>query len=208
MQHRPDNYQIMARQAQQLFLTYDQSAIIEKSPVTYDENYLYLPVLDQVFRIDRKSGDLCWSVPNGSYVPSTAASDRLTIFDYLCDAKKDRCLSGSWLSMANFGQLFHAGLLEESNPSELEKCIDLHPDRFHSACQKLHATPFPNCDIGYKLSFFPDMPLVLQFWHSDDEFPAQLRFFWDKNALSYLRYETMYYAVGILQNRLLALMNP
>lgn len=206
MQTKPDNYQIMAQQAQQLFLTYDQSAIIEKSPVSFDDGYLYLPVLDQTCRIDRKSGELCWSAPDGSFVPSNIPSDRLTVFDYLCDAKKDRTLSGSWQAMANFGHLFHTGLLEDAHPTVLEQTIDLHPDLFHAACQKLHGTPFPNCDIGYKISFFPDMPMVLQFWHSDEEFPAQLRYFWDKNALSYLRYETMYYAVGILQNRLLAIM--
>lgn len=207
MQPRADNYQTMACHAQQAFLTYDQSAIIEKSPVTYDENYLYLPVLDQICRIDRKTGDLYWSSPDGGFILSTVPGERLTVFDYLCDAKKSRCLAGSWQAMANFGHLFHTSLLEDAHPSELEQAIDLHPDFFHSACKKLNGTSFPNCDIGYKISFFPDMPLVLQFWHSDEDFPPQLRYFWDKNALSYLRYETMFYAVGILQKRLLELMN-
>ncbi len=205
MQQKCDNYQTMAMQAQQKFLTYDQSAIIDKTPITYDETYLYLPVLDRTCRIHRNTGDLFWSSPDGTFVPSTAPCDRLTVFDYLCDARSDRFLSGTFLAMANFGHMFHTNLLEGSQASDLELAIDSQPDLFRRACRALHGTPFPTGDIAYKIPFFSDMPVVVQFWHSDEDFPPQLRYFWDKNALSYLRYETMYYAVGILQNRLLSL---
>ena len=40
------------------------------------------------------------------------------------------------------------------------------------------------------------------FWHADEEFPAQLRFYWDENALMYIRYETMHYTLGWLRSRL------
>ena len=43
---------------------------------------------------------------------------------------------------------------------------------------------------------------MVQFWFADEDFPAQLQFFWDKNALQYLRYETMYYALGLLRGHL------
>ena len=36
----------------------------------------------------------------------------------------------------------------------------------------------------------------------DEEFPPGLRFLWDENALMYIRYETMYYAKGLLLQRL------
>ncbi len=207
MQTRPDNYKTMAWHAQQKFLSYDQDAIIRNIPLTYDKDFFYLPLLDRTSRIDRHSGDLFWSAPDGSYQFSDAPCDRLTVFDYLCDSKPDRCLTGSYLAMANFGHMFHSGLLEDGHASQLEWTIDRSPQLLHQACRHLHGTPFPKGDIGYEIPFFPDMPMVIQFWHSDEDFPPQLRYFWDKNALFYLKYETMYYALGILQSRLSVFIN-
>ena len=39
---------------------------------------------------------------------------------------------------------------------------------------------------------------MLQLWFGDEEFPPNLRILWDENALMYLRYETMYFAKGLL----------
>lgn len=205
MKNRPDNYAVLADQARQLFLTYDQTAIVSNAPVTCDAAYLYLKVLDRTCRVSRSDGRLDW-LDGASWTPSTLPSDSLTIFDYLCDAKPGRTLSGRWLSMANFGHLFHSGLLEDSAPSPLEQQIDADPASFIRACTALGGTPFGHCDIGFCLPLFPDLPIVVQFWHSDDEFAPRLRYLWDENSLQFLRYETMYYALGILRSRLSSLM--
>ena len=42
---------------------------------------------------------------------------------------------------------------------------------------------------------------MLQLWFGDEEFPPNLRILWDENALLYLRYETMYFAVDALLRR-------
>ena len=42
----------------------------------------------------------------------------------------------------------------------------------------------------------PFLPLVFQFWESDEEFPPVLKFMWDENVLDYLRFETLYYVMG------------
>ncbi len=253
MEQKIDNYQIQAQRARQRFLTYDQQQIIAKSPLTFDDDYLYLPVLDRTCMIRRQTGELFWQA-GGVCTPSHDPSDAMTIFDYLCDSRRDRCLSGEFIAMANFGHQFHSGLLESGAPSALERRADQDlPDlcdsrrdrclsgefiamanfghQFHSGllesgapsalerradqdlpefcrvCRALGGEPVIGGDAGFQLRFFPDLPVVLRFWASDEEFPAQLRFYWDKNTLFYLRYETMYYALGILQSRLLYLIN-
>ena len=205
MKNRPDNYAVLADRARQLFLTYDQNRLIANAPVTADQAYIYLRVLDRTCRISRSRGYIQW--PDGEcWQDSTLPGDYLTIFDYLCDSKPDRTLSGRWLSMANFGNLFHTGLLENSVPSPLELRIDREPEAFRRACRALGGVPFDRCDIGFRLPLFPDLPVAVQFWHSDDEFGPRLRWLWDENALSFIRYETMYYALGILRGRLSARM--
>lgn len=203
---RPNNYAITAENARRLFLTYDQSAIIAKAPVAFDEENLYLPVLDRTCRICRSTGQLFWSSPDG-WLPTADFHDTLTIFDYLCDASPSRRPSGQLKSMASFGHMFHTGLLEENEASPLEKAIDQNPAAFTNACLSLGGTSFPNCDLGFTLPFFPDLSVTLQFWHSDDEFPPRLRYLWDSNATQYVRYETMYYALGMLHARLEVLMS-
>ena len=60
MEQKIDNYQIQAQRARQRFLTYDQQQIIAKSPLTFDDDYLYLPVLDRTCMIRRQTGELFW----------------------------------------------------------------------------------------------------------------------------------------------------
>ena len=46
------------------------------------------------------------------------------------------------------------------------------------------------------------LEIGIHFWYGDDEFPAQLRFYWDENAPMYLKYETMHFTLGHLRNLL------
>lgn len=201
---RPNNYVIMEQQARDRFLTYDQAEIIRKSPVKFDESYLYLPVLDTTCRVSRETGHVTW-LEKGQWLPSPRQHDTLTVFDYLCDASPHRFLSGDWRSTAALGSDVHGSLTEKASP--LETIIDQNPCRFVQVCQSMDANPFPHCDIGFTLKLFPDLPVTLQFWHSDDEFPARLRFLWDINTPQFIRYETTYFAMGLIQSRLLTLMS-
>ena len=51
---------------------------------------------------------------------------------------------------------------------------------------------------------FPFLPVQLRFWDADEEFPAQLRFLWDRNTLKFLHFETVYYVIGHLLGKLAA----
>ena len=48
---------------------------------------------------------------------------------------------------------------------------------------------------------------MVQLWHGDEEFPPNLRLLWDENTLRYLRYETTWYAAGLLMQRIRERMN-
>ena len=204
MQHpRPDNYAIMAEQARLRFLTYDQTEIRKHAPVKFDEAYITFPVLDTLCRVSRETGHVTfWE--QGQWQPSPRRHDNLTVYDYLCDASPTRHLSGQWCSTASLGNQVHTGLTDGFGQLEVE--IDKHPGTFSKICAALGGTPFPHCDLGFTLDLFPDLPITLRFWHSDEEFPPRLRFLWDTNTCQYIRYETTYYALGLIRARLLARM--
>ena len=124
----------------------------------------------------------------------------LTIFDYLCDAKPGRTPAGEFVSMASLGGHVHTGLADRSGP--LEKAIDADPAAFRRACLSLGGSEVTGGDLCFELKIFPDLPLRLRFWHADEEFPPALDLLWDKNALDFLRYETTWYAAGVLRRQI------
>lgn len=186
-----DNYALQAESARLRFLTYDQSAM----PVEKDEKFLYLSFCGLPYRISRSDGHI-FRREAGIWLPADSHGEVLTIFDYLCDAKPGRSPSGRFVSMSSLGGHVHTGLASGSGP--LEKAIDTDPAAFCRACESLGGTCAPGGDLCFDLKLFPDLPIRLRFWHADEEFPPALDFLWDENTLNFLRYETIWYAAGVL----------
>lgn len=195
-----DNYLTQAQSAKALFLTYDQDALIRKFRLRSDPNYLYMTMLRLPYRIDRATGDLEKQV-GGVWCDGNSHAEVMTLFDYLCDAREERFLTGRWKSMERFGLMFHRELVESRDAAA--DFFDRDPDALRRACRALGGVEFSGADIGFTVDLFDGFPVAVQFWHSDDEFSARLRFLWDENALLYLRYETMWFAVSLLHARLL-----
>lgn len=195
-----NNYAIQAGLAKQRFLTYDQGQLIKKFHMAADEDYLYPVMLGLTYRLDRKTGNLEKQVA-GNWHDANGFHEVMTLLDLVCDAKPQRCLSGRWKSMQDFGMQFHQNLVEE-RPGPAAEHFNSHPECLHAGCLALGGRPLGSADISYAIELFDGLQIAVQFWHGDDEFAPRLRYLWDENALMYIRYETMYYAVGLLLERL------
>lgn len=201
---RTNNYAIQAQQAKELFLTYDQEALIRKFHLTFDPVYLYVPMLHTLYRIHRATGDL-ERQEDGRWLDANTFEEVLTLFDLLCDSREDRFLSGRMKNMSSFGLMFHQNLLEDARDPWAEK-FQADVPGFRRACLALGGVPLPNGDVAYAIELFDGLRIGVQLWLGDEEFPSNLRFLWDENATMYIRYETMFYARGMLLDRLAALM--
>ncbi len=194
-----NNYSLQAAAARARFLTYDQEALIQKHRLEADPQYLYSCMLGRSYRIHRKSGSIeCRE--QSTWVDANTFEQTLTLLDLLCDSRPDRHICRREKAQASFGQMFHRNLAEV--PSEEAFLFDREPEGLKKACLRLGGTPCPGGDISFRFPFFEELCMTLRFWHSDEEFPPQLRWYWDENALAYLRYETMYYADRLLLNRI------
>lgn len=198
---RTDNYAIQAQSAKNRFLTYDQNAIIQKFHLNYEEDFLYPVMLGSTYRLNRKTGDL-QRKERDHWVDANTFGEVMTLLDMLCDAKEHRCLSGRYKQQQHFGLMFHQNLTEHSAPP-LAKAFDKDETRLRRCCTLLGAKDFPGGDYGCTMELFDRLPVGLLFWHGDEEFAPRVRWFWDENALMWLRYETMYYAIGVLEDKLL-----
>ena len=197
---RINNYSIQARQAKQRFTTYDQEAILAKLHLPHDEAYLYATMLSEVYRIHRKTGEIFRKTADG-WLSTEDFGEVMTLLDLLCDSREDRFLTGTWKSLTDFGLMFHRSLLE-GKADPWADAFEADPEGFRKACLSMGGKPFSKGDIAYAIELFDGLPILIQLWFGDEEFPACLRFLWDENALMYLKYETMHYAKGLLLEKI------
>ena len=191
-----NNYFIQMQQAKKHFLTYDQEKLIGKLKMKADENYLYAVLFSKEYRINRMTGDFeRWETD--AWVDGNSFGEVMTLLDLICDSHEDRFVSGKWKNMRDFGLMFHRNLLE-SRTDPWAELFQKRQEAFRYACEALNGQPVKVGDIAYAIEVSDGLPLMLQLWFGDDEFPPNLRFLWDENALQYLKYETMYFAKGLL----------
>lgn len=203
---RTDNYLIQAQQAKKHFTTYDPDKLISKLQLLYDADYLYTTMLSESYRIHRESGDISRETESG-WVDANSFEEVMTLLDLVCDSRGDRYISGRWKNMTDFGLMFHRNLLEGKRDPWAET-FQADPEGFRRACLSLGGKPFPRGDIAYEIELFDGLCILVQLWFGDEEFPASLRFLWDDNALMYLKYETMYFAKGLLLDKIDGLRKP
>ena len=200
---RRDNYAVQAAQAQEAFLRYDQAALIRKLGLEADEGHLYAVMLRSRYRIGRTTG-LFQRLEGDTWVDANSFGEVMTLLDLICDSREDRRLSGQWKNMLAFGLQFHRELMTGKDPVAERYAAD--PGAFARACEALGGERLPQGDVGYAVELFDGLKIGIQLWLGDEEFPSALKYMWDENALMYIKYETMYYAIGLLQRRLTEMM--
>ncbi len=198
---RQDNYQTQVRQAQQYFLGYDQQKLIGKLKLRHDGDYLYGVMLAKNYRLSRRNGTL-QRQEGGSWVDASGHGEVMTLLDLICDSRENRYVSGRWKQMEAFGLMFHRNLLEHSRDPFAE-VFQENPAALERACIALGGEKMGQGDVSYAVELFDGLRIWVQFWEGDEEFPPQVRYLWDENALMYLKYETMWFALGVLRQRIL-----
>ena len=197
---RTNNYSLQARQAKAHFLTYRQDTLIAKLKLDFDEDHLYVPMLSEIYRIHRRTGEICRNTEAG-WVAADSYEEVMTLLDLVCDSRENRFLTGKWKNMTDFGLMFHRNLLEGKADPWADR-FEADPEGFRKACLALGGTPFPLGDIAYSIELFDGLSVLVQLWFGDEEFPACLRLLWDENALMYIKYETMYFAKALLLQKI------
>ena len=110
--------------------------------------------------------------------------------------------AGSWASVSELGGVIGAGhdrtLRNEPQAARFAgQC-----DRLASACEALGGVRESKADVGYAIPVFRDLRILFQFWDADDEFPASIKYLFDRNALSFMHYETLWYLMNCTYRRI------
>lgn len=197
------NYEITKKRVQKDFLKYDQKTMIEKFHLQYDKEYLYIKFIGKQYRICRNTGLLQWS--GDDFVTCTEAdfNEALTIYDVLCDSKEHPAASGEYINLESLSSLQSSykklgdGLIDR-DAKEYDHC----EEKLSKACEALGGIRAGKGDVAYEIPVFDFLSCRIQFWNSDEDFPAAFHVFLDKQVLQFMRYETVWYMVGHLKKRL------
>lgn len=200
MNERRDNYQIQVLQAKKRFLTYDQQELISRCRLRYDEEYLYLTMLSEPYRIHRLTGDMERQC-GGQWIDANSFNEVMTVLDWLCDSRPDRYITGRWINVVTHGHNFHSNLQADMS-SPYAALFDQNPEAFCAACEALKGEKHAGADHAYVIELLDGLCVLIQLWHGDDEFPPSLRCLWDENTSRYLRYETTWFTTALLLERI------
>lgn len=189
----------------QKFSSYDTDAMIEKFQLQHDAAYLYLSVLGRAYRIDRRSGQVSWS--DDGFLTSTEAdyNAAMTLYDVLCCSQPDCRLAHTWVNVRSLARV-QGGTLEKSSDffQGAGRIFSGKAEALARSCQALQGKKLDQGDVAYQLDLLPFLPLQLVFWEADEDFPASLQFFVDRNTLAYMHYETLMFALSHVLDRLQA----
>lgn len=200
MDERRSNYDIAKENARKIFLAYDQRKLIERWRLDSDKDFIYLFFVGDRYSINRQNGQVL-PADGGSEVSFNTA---LSIYDLLTYSKPDARLYGSMgdirhLSRSNTGWLSdkHAFHSEES------EFFDTHQQELEDALEKMGAIKTTGADEAYLIPVFDRISMIFQFWRSDEDFPSEIKFFWDLNITDFMHFETVWYASGHILKKII-----
>lgn len=196
------NYDITRNQMRREFIKYEQTRMIEKFKLDFDEAYLYLEFVCRKYRVNRKNGVVEWSEDGFRSVEEADYNESMTIYDVLCYSGDECCLSGKFCPL-------HAvkGLTSTLSPggNMFRKTADRfqgHKEQLEYSCSILGKPAEIVGDVTAVVQAFPFLPVVLQYWEGDEEFSPCLKFMYDENILDYMHFETVYFMTAHILRRL------
>ena len=196
MAEKISNYDLQIAAARKQFLQWDPEAIVQRFHLRREGDHLLISFLHRLYKISTATGEIIRADGGGE----ADFNAYLTIFDALCREEAGE-LSGQWRTINDLG-IHHPGVGEGPFHASYEAKFSGHTEALSAACRDMGGQSFPVVDVGYILDVFPFFPVVFQFWEGDEEFPPQLRILWDRNTLSFVRYETAWYIASALLERL------
>ena len=100
---------------------------------------------------------------------------------------KDINVSKEWISEKDIpgGATFFRG--PHKIPTHIiETRYENNIEEFKEKCERLDGIPLDMADAAYAFEITPRIPVAVQFWDKDDEFPAEAKILFDKTIAEHL----------------------
>ena len=191
-----NNYALQVERARALFLTFDQAAMCARLGLTMTDTDIPIRFLGAPCRVRRADGAVLG--PDGAPASFGAA---MAIYDALARTNAPR-LAGTWVPTAALHGIRGTHAVHEDLHAPAAARFAGRTAALSRALAALGGRPGLGGDVSAILDVFDFFPVCVRFWDADEEFPASLQFLWDANALDFLYYETLWYVMNELLERL------
>jgi len=196
-----DNYEIAKDNARRYFLTFNQSEVEARPFISSDSVSFFLSLAGQNCRVSRETGTVELQQPDGTWTEA-GFNAALTVYDLLCFSRTDARASGEFVTIGQLNNVFTSSANSDFYRSRAAWFND-RQDALNNACRKMGGVPAAaKGDIAWLLPMTDFLSMVLQFWESDEEFPPSLTVLVDSRILDFMHFETVWYAVGHIMDRL------
>lgn len=148
------------------------------------------------------------SWPDCRIMPAVDLWHDLTILQYLANTQ-GTALTGKFISMSEFcsGGMARGTSFDRENDRTIS-CIGQFPaSSIREAASRLGGIELPGkSDLAFHFSFLPRIPVILNLWLADEEFPASGKVLFDSSAEQDLQVEAAGTVSGVLLSLLWGLL--
>lgn len=196
------NFENLCELGRQMMLQVDVLHVADRLGLECDQRYLYINMFGRPYRMSLADAVMEYTDDGWVTAKPASAEDTMTIYDLLGRSKEGCRAAGEYVALGNLRGVVQTRQLSSSFFSLWGERYHGKMPQLHEACRQLGGRPYPVGDVAYEFDLFDFLPMVLQFWEGDEEFPDTLKFLHDANILDFLDYETTYYAAMVLMRRL------
>jgi hypothetical protein len=113
-------------------------------------------------------------------------------------------LTGEWVSFAELpdGRMYDRAF-QGYTGNELVKTFGLDVENFKSSCRKSGGVATPLGDAAYIFYALPRLPMVVNYWCGDEDFPSTSKILFDSSASHYLPTDVIAILGSMLKGRIL-----
>ena len=196
------NYEIMRNQMRGEFVKYNQQKMIKKFSLSNDEDFIYIDFMRREYRIHRKTGVVEWSEDHFATSTEADYNESMTIYDILCYSRDGCSLSGNYCPVNMLKGTVKSGSVGSDLFQKSADVFNGKLEKLEAVCGIFGEKVDLSGDVAAKLYPFTFLPVILQFWAADEEFPANLKFMFDENILDYMHFETIFFMMGHIVKRI------
>ena len=210
------NYAIQSKNAKVKFIEFDHMELAKKFDLEYDNDYLYIYFVGAKYRLGMKSGVIQrieenLEDNNLKYIDAeyNEVMSILDLFDYSKDMPKEHLkLSGNFVSPKDLKGVVNGGFVGGGSKifSKYADKFSQNIEKLEKACEKLGGKKINSGDVGYIIDIFKCLPFMFVFYDRDSDFESEIKIFWDENVLNYVHYETTYFMIIYLFDKICELM--
>lgn len=201
-EERISNYEVMKKQMEDKFISFEQEKMISKFSLRADGAYIYIRFVEREYRINRKNGLTEWSEDEFQNCVEADYNEAMTIFDVLCESKDNCRIAGKFCPTNGLTGMVYSA---QSGSGFFQRSADYFVgklDLLEKACGKIGQKVDMKGDLAFQIMAFDFLPVIFQFWDADEEFSASLQFLVDENIQDFMHFETVMFMLGHIVGRI------